>query len=294
MPATRIVNELGPWKRSVTKVRLRKPTKAEARREVLIEAIKAGGGVRTVAALGIGAGGAAAVREKAERSKEAAARRVAMHISPRMQEPMVAKSDERSLVDIAKDGLNNPKIDPNARFANVDVTSARGKRMRAKARGSVGEHEAVAVVRRAVPVMHLKKADEDVEPDLAEIAKAFGILGDLGSRYATAMGRGLSHGGGVQGAREAARKVYQRTGGLAGVQGAVANPYAKAGLGALAGGAALLGGRKLAQKGAAAATENLIAPAKRKALKYAGYGAAGLGGTVALGTAAGNMASNRR
>ena len=256
VPITSTTTKVGPYTRRVTKLRLRKPTKAETRRENLVAVSHALGGVRTVAAVGVGAGGVAAIKEKASRARD----RTLQQVSARAR-----TADEGNVV------VKALTID--------DILATR-----------------------------VAKADEI---DLVELHKAFGFLnnlgtkvgGKLGNTYERAMRSGWASNG-VEGAASNARRMFRHTGGSGGLLDAVgqhaANPWvrntAKVGAGLAGAGAAAYGAKKATGWLTGKATEKLAAqaaPIKRKALKYAGYGAAGLGGTVAAGTALGNVATNR-
>ena len=235
MPLTSTTTRVGPYTRKVTKLRLRPPTKAENRRETLVATANALGGARTLAAVGVGAGGVAAIKEKASRTRDRALQQV------------------------------------NARKA-----------------GDEGNIVVKSLTIDDILANRVAKADE---LDLVALDKAFfGELKGLGNRYFQAARGQMMHGGGLSGVREATQKVSSRA------AESVKNPYLQAGAGLIGAGAAAYGAKKATGWLTGKAGEKLAAqaaPIKRKALKYAGYGAAGLGGTVAAGTALGNMATNR-
>lgn len=73
--------KLGPFKHSTKEWRIRKPTKAEERRKTLKAVGQSVGGVRTIAALGAGAGISEGLQDFKNRSQNAAKRATTMSIS---------------------------------------------------------------------------------------------------------------------------------------------------------------------------------------------------------------------
>lgn len=124
---------------------------------------------------------------------------------------------------------------------------------------------------------------------LVEISKVFGlgaVKAMAGNAYRT---------GGVRGVLDTARQQYKAPimpggGSAADAVSSFMKPAATAGAAAGGTAAAGWGAKKLMQRYAPAVAE----PLKKKAKKYALYGAAGAAGTVAAGTAAGNALSPRR
>ena len=121
----RVVTRVGPYTRSSTTLRLRRPTKSEARSKALADVARALGGARTLAVLGVGAGTTAAVKERLDSSKAAAAKRIGtMRGKDEERTNLMVTKTDNDLVDIAKAfGVLGRLVGSYARSAESGLSS---------------------------------------------------------------------------------------------------------------------------------------------------------------------------
>lgn len=243
---TKDVMRIGPYTRSRTRMTLRKPDRAERRRENLVATGRALGGLRAAAALTIGTSAGAGIASRHERGES-------VKTDVDHQEGRMAKA-----------------------FDIDDILAS--------------------------------NISKSFGVDLIDIEKGFwnatwdAFKGSQGGKLVGALKNRASQGwesGGFTGARDSVRNLWNQAGGSTGTASATVRRSAqdavntglkevdpkKAAL--YGGGAAALG---LGAYGAKRLAGVGMQRAKSKALKYAGYGAAGIGGTAALGSYLGSRA----
>jgi hypothetical protein len=253
------VHRIGPYQKTSVDLRNTPPSRSEERRENVIAAGKALGGVRTAAAVALGAGGGATLLNEVHERGQKAAESV-RNKTVRKKEPVTKQLDIYDIIGKSWDEYDEDGL--------VDIHKS--------LLGSLG-----GAFRGA--------------------AAADKPLGQFGRKMYSSASQAAGRG---EDAFAAGRKTFDEGGGFGGLadkaQQSFTNPTARK----VVGGAALVGGtgalawgakkgaQKFAQLGRNRVDEAVNAY-KPKAKKLALYGAAGLGGTVAAGTALGNAATNR-
>lgn len=262
----RRVVKVGPYKTVNTRMSLRRPGKHERRREDLVAVANALGGARTVAAIGAGSGITAMVSNAKDKAKQGANRTLEV-----VRRPSSGRSAEEKEVAPVKKAFDIDDI----------LASSISKEF---------EYSLVEISKKGVGIIDAFKTGKKVFSG----TKGGQIVDDV----VNAGRQGWSEGG-FKGASDAVGTAWEKAGEQKGkaIREGLTEAANTASKDVDPKKAALYAGVPAALGAGAFGAHKLWGMGKKKAkskmLKYAGYGAAGIGGATALGTYAGNTASNR-